>query len=104
MGRVKEFYSKHYEVYLRPRLEADDCMGILSTHKTLVPGERIIVSNDKDMQTIPGLLFNPAKDKKPRRISELEADRFFMYQTLVGDTTDGYPGCYGIGPKSKHVA
>jgi DNA polymerase-1 len=21
-----------------------------------------------------------------------------MYQTLVGDTSDGYPGCPGIGP------
>lgn len=103
LQRVKDFYAQHYEVYCRPRLEADDCMGILSTHKTLVPGERIIVSTDKDMQTIPGLLFNPSKDKKPRRITELEADRFFMYQTLVGDQTDGYPGCFGIGPKSPFV-
>jgi 5'-3' exonuclease len=98
--RVKDFYSDRYECYQRPRLEADDCMGILSTHKTLVPGEKIIVSGDKDLQTIPGLLFNPKKDKKPRLISPLEADRFFMWQAIVGDTTDGYPGCRGVGPKS----
>jgi len=103
LQRVKDFYAARYETYQRPRLEADDCMGILSTHKTLVPGEKIIVSDDKDMQTIPGLLFNPRKDTKPRLVSELEADRYFMVQTLTGDTTDGYPGCRGIGPKSIFV-
>lgn len=101
---VKGFYEKHYETYRRPRLEADDCMGILSTHHTLVPGERVIVSADKDMQTIPGLLFNPNKDKTVRRISEEEANRFFMQQTITGDQVDGYPGCRGLGEKSKAVA
>lgn len=103
LARVKEFYSERYECYQRPRLEADDCMGILSTHKILVPGEKVIVSGDKDMQTIPGLLFNPKKDKAVRRITALEADRYFMYQSLIGDPTDGYPGCKGIGPKSKYA-
>lgn len=101
---VKDFFAEKYETYKRPGLEADDCMGVLSTHKTLVPGEKIILSEDKDMQTIPGLLFNPAKDSKPRRISELEADRFFMWQTIVGDSTDGYPGCFGVGKSSKYAA
>jgi DNA polymerase-1 len=104
LAAVKDFFAGRYETYKRPGLEADDCMGILSTHKSLIPGEKIIVSSDKDMQTIPGLLFNPAKDKEVRRISRLDADRFFMRQTLTGDPTDGYPGCPGIGPKSKFVA
>lgn len=104
LAAVKDFYATNYETYQRPGLEADDCMGILSTSPVLVPGEKIIVSTDKDMQTIPGLLFNPKKDKAPRLISELEADRFFMQQTLTGDPTDGYPGCRGIGPKSPFVA
>lgn len=72
-------------------------MGILSTHPKLVPGKRIIVSEDKDLQTIPGWIWNPAKDAKPRYISEEQADYFHLYQTLVGDTTDGYKGCPGIG-------
>lgn len=104
LEKVKEFYSKRYETYQRPRLEADDCMGILATHPTLIPGEKIIVSADKDMKTIPGLLFNPRSNKrKPTLISELDADRYFMEQTLTGDSTDGYPGCKGIGPKSPFV-
>jgi hypothetical protein len=31
-------------------------------------------------------------------ITEAQADRFHMIQTLTGDVTDGYPGCPGIGP------
>jgi DNA polymerase-1 len=104
LRRVKDFYAEKYECYQRPGLEADDCMGILSTSKKLVDGEKIIVSTDKDMQTIPGLLFNPKKDKKPRKVSELDADRYFMQQTITGDSTDGYPGCRGLGPKCQAVA
>lgn len=98
LAAVKEYLEKTYPSYRRDRLEADDIMGILSTHPKLVSGKRIIVSEDKDMKTIPGWLFNPAKDKAPRLVSTEEADRFHLYQTLVGDTTDGYTGCPGIGP------
>ena len=95
---VKEWMRERYPTYERPTLEADDIMGILSTHPKLVPGTKIIVSEDKDLKTIPGLIFNPRKDEKPRRVSEEQADYFHLYQTLIGDTTDGYKGCPGIGP------
>jgi 5'-3' exonuclease len=101
LGDVKDFFKRRYETYQRPGLEADDCMGILSTHPTLLPGEKIIVSEDKDMKTIPGMLFNPRKHEAPVRVSQLEADRFFMWQTIVGDSTDGYPGAKGVGPRSR---
>jgi hypothetical protein len=111
LGPVKDYLAEHYPSYRRPTLEADDIMGILSTMKGLPPslvkehpqfaepGKKVIVSEDKDMKTIPGWLWNPAKDPKPRLISEAEADRWHLYQTLVGDTVDGYTGCPGIGPK-----
>lgn len=92
-----------FKTYQRPTLEADDCMGILSTHPTLAKGEKVIVSEDKDMQTIPGLLYNPRKDDQPRTITRLQADRFHLWQTVVGDTTDGYPGAKGVGPKSEEA-
>lgn len=101
---AKDFYARTYECYQRPGLEADDCMGILSTHKSLIPGEKVIVSSDKDLQGIPGLLFNPRKDKKIRKVGPIVADRYFFSQVLTGDPTDGYPGCPGIGPKSPYVA
>jgi DNA polymerase-1 len=84
--------------YVRPTLEADDVMGILATHPDIMPGEKVIVSIDKDMKTIPGLLFVPGWSE-PRRITEEEADYNHLFQTLTGDPTDGYPGCPGIGPQ-----
>lgn len=101
---VLDHMATKYVTYLRPRLEADDCMGILSTHPTLVTGEKIIVSEDKDMAGIPGLLFNPRKDSAPRKISRLAADRFHLVQTITGDVVDNYPGAFGVGPRSPQVA
>lgn len=101
---VLDHFASNYKTYLRPRLEADDCMGILSTHPTLVTGEKIIVSEDKDMQCIPGLLFNPRHDDEPRKITRLAADRWHMRQTITGDATDNYPGARGVGPESDEVA
>jgi hypothetical protein len=100
---VKDWFKTKYKTYQRPRLEADDCMGILSTHPTLVSGEKVVVSEDKDMRTIPGLLFNPRKDDEPRQVSRLDADRFHLWQTIVGDTCDGYPGAYRVGEKSPEA-
>lgn len=93
---MKDWLAETYPTDRRPRLEADDVMGILSTepHK----GERIIVSADKDMQTIPGLLFNPNKDSFVREVTPEEAERFMLWQGICGDQTDGYPGCPGSGP------
>src|SRR5574337_84889 len=84
-----------YEWKSFPNLEADDVMGILSTK----PGKdrRIIVSDDKDLATIPGLLY---RQGELIEITEDEADYWHLYQTLIGDTADGYPGCPGIGVKT----
>jgi DNA polymerase-1 len=101
---AKEYMRREYETYERARLEADDVMGILSTHPKLVTGRRIIVSEDKDMKTVPGWLFNPDKDKVPRIVDLVEADRWHMMQTLMGDPTDGYPGAPGIGPTKAEAA
>ena len=106
LQRLKDWFKSPesgFKTYQRAALEADDCMGILATHPTLIHGERVIVSADKDMQTIPGLLFNPQRDRKPRKISKLQADRFHLWQTITGDATDGYPGARGVG-KESHEA
>ncbi|MCO5735933.1 hypothetical protein [Stenotrophomonas maltophilia] len=105
LRQVKDFLAANYETYKRPGLEADDCMGILSTHPTLIKGRKIIVSDDKDLGTIPGELHSPLKMKvgQVKTVTKWEADRYFMEQTLTGDSTDGYPGCKGIGAKSPFV-
>tara|TARA_R110001606_G_scaffold399301_2_gene584116 strand:- start:7667 stop:8560 length:894 start_codon:yes stop_codon:yes gene_type:complete len=94
---LKQFMAEEYPSFRKPTLEADDVMGILSTHPKLIEGKKIIVSEDKDMKTIPGWLWNPAKDVEPWLVSEDEADYWHVLQTLMGDTTDGYTGCIGIG-------
>lgn len=96
LSAVKDYMEANWPSYRRPRLEADDIMGILSTSRK---GTNIIVSEDKDMKTIPGLLFNPAKDPAPWRVSLEEADRWHMLQTICGDTVDCYAGCPGAGPQ-----
>lgn len=86
-----------WNAFVRPNLEGDDVLGILATGNK-IKGEKIIVSIDKDMKTIPGLLYN---NRKPAEgiveISEATADNWHYLQTLMGDTTDGYPGCPGVG-------
>lgn len=104
LSAIKEAMRSRYECYERPTLEADDIMGILSTHPRLIKGKKIIVSEDKDMKTIPGWLYNPRKGEKPKCIQQFEADYWHLYQTLIGDTTDGYKGCPGIGPKKAEKA
>lgn len=73
-------------------LEADDVMGMLATQPT--KSQKIIVSQDKDMKTIPATVWT---GKDLLHISEQEADYWHMFQTLVGDTSDGYKGCPGVG-------
>lgn len=107
---LREYIAETREVFQRPGLEGDDVLGILATHPKLIPGEKIIVSLDKDLQTIPGYLLNYGKVQKARQddpsisyiecveeITELKADRYHFMQTLSGDVTDGYPGCPGVG-------
>jgi DNA polymerase-1 len=105
---LRQYVREVHHVFQRPGLEGDDILGILGTAKTPpteVKGERIICSLDKDMKTLPGLHYNWRKDDKAEpepvisEVTEQEADRFHMTQTLTGDSTDGYKGCPKIGPK-----
>ena len=89
----KEFRAKvmdDYKHIVKPRLEADDCVGILATK---LP-DCIIYSDDKDLMQIPG---KHLKDEEIIEVSQFDGDRFLMMQALTGDPVDGYPGCPGIG-------
>lgn len=91
----REALKEEFRTFIFPRLEADDVIGIVHTSDKF---ETIAVSIDKDFQTLPGLLFNPLKDKKPRNISLDDANRYWLMQAMIGDTIDGYKGCSGVGP------
>src|SRR3546814_3409387 len=84
-----------YRVLSEDCLEGDDYIGILATRTS--PMDRVIVSEDKDMQTLPNVKIW-RQDKLVETTAE-SAENFWLYQTLMGDSTDGYKGCPGCGPK-----
>jgi DNA polymerase-1 len=96
LKELRKYLHESQKVYQRAGLEADDCLGILATKPH--EGEYVVVSLDKDLQQIPGLVFRPGMDQEPREIDAEEADYWHLFQTLVGDKTDGYSGCPGVGP------
>lgn len=98
---VREWlYERHPDrVVSQESLEADDYLGILAT--TPNAPERIIVSDDKDMRTIPGKLYRMGE---LHEINSDEAEYNWLYQTLTGDPADGYKGCPGVGEvKAKAI-
>ena len=98
---VREYFINNHKTYIRPKLEGDDVIGILATSPVIIKGQKIIWSMDKDFKTIPCILAKEHPSGKLEKIvtSDKEADWWFMYQTLIGDVTDGYAGCKGIGDK-----
>ena len=85
-----------YMWFSEPMLEADDLMGIMGSapnHNT------IMVSDDKDMKSIPGRLYRPMSGEL-LTITRKEADFNFLTQALMGDSTDGYSGCPTVGAKT----
>lgn len=93
----KEFPCKSY-----PHIEADDCLGILGTKPSgidhgFAPGPRMIMcSQDKDMLTVPGWHYKNSDAMAVWVPKEVARDNHYL-QTLVGDRTDNYPGCPGLG-------
>lgn len=95
---VRERMREKYEIVTMPGIEADDILGILATKPNDV--DKIIVCKDKDLKGVPGKLWDGLKFFN---ITEADADYHHFYQTLVGDTSDGYKGCPGVGPKKAEV-
>ena len=89
--------KQEYDWKQHDNLEADDVLGMLATRPDNA-GACVVVSEDKDLMTIPCKLYRPHADER-LNISEQDADRNFYMQTLTGDPTDGYKGCPTIGAK-----
>ena len=90
--RVINKLSEEYSVIRMPTLEADDSMGIYATKHT----GNIIVSPDKDMKQIEGMLYN---FDESFTITKEEGAKWHLIQSMAGDNTDGYAGVPGIGVK-----
>jgi DNA polymerase I len=100
LNELRAYVEEAYECFERPTLEGDDVLGILATSTKIIKGEKVIVTIDKDLKTIPGLHYNTNKPELGiYAITEEEADYWHLFQTLTGDPSDGYLGCPGVGPK-----
>lgn len=92
---LHEFCNKEFPTKQVNHLEGDDVIGILMTK---YPGKYMCATIDKDLQQIPGHHFNFNK-KTYKEVTEQEGDLYFYTQVLTGDSTDGYKGLPGCGPK-----
>ena len=93
--RLVNHCRDNYNVVIRKTLEADDSIGIDAT--AWASTDNIIVSPDKDMRQIPGVLWDLSNAVE--EITKEDGDRWHLIQALAGDATDGYSGCPGIGVK-----
>lgn len=91
-GDLLEYVGRTFEVLKFKGIEADDIMGIYCSR----PGY-VIWTLDKDLKQCPGMHLI---DDEVVEITTEEGDWFHYYQTLIGDVTDGYTGCPGIGDKA----
>ena len=99
-GELRAYLKDTYVWKEKPRLEGDDILGILATKQAVADKnrEKIIVTIDKDLLTIPGLHYNMRKTELGvMEITQAQADKMHMIQTLTGDPTDGYKGCPKVG-------
>lgn len=76
--------------------EADDEVTMISHTLGHDPEKVIIVSQDKDLRTVPGLLYNYRRDTY-ERITRQQSLVNFYRQVLMGDQTDNIVGCYKVG-------
>lgn len=99
--RAKFADDSPYRTLLIKDLEADDVCGISAGRLNHATGRTaaIIVSPDKDLLQIPGMVCTPTPDGKfpVRIIAPQMADDWHMMQTLMGDVCDNYKGCPGWG-------
>jgi DNA polymerase-1 len=96
LKQVKKWIIEEMDGQLWPNLEADDVISILATDKKM-DEETIIVSIDKDFKSVPGIYYDFNKDET-HHVSQEDADRYHLIQTLMGDATDGYSGVPRLGP------
>ena len=92
--KLKNWGMETYPSLIYPHLEADDVLGIVATNGSVK--DFVLISPDKDMAQIACRIY----DLKEEYTQTAEkANRLLYKQCLTGDSTDGYKGCAGVGPK-----
>ncbi|MBA58518.1 MAG: hypothetical protein CMQ40_05030 [Gammaproteobacteria bacterium] len=89
LNAARDHLRETYDTRVIPALEADDVISMLADEDT------IVVSPDKDLLQVPGYHF---VDGDLVKREPDECTRWFYMQILMGDSSDNYKGCPGIGP------
>ena len=92
--QIREYISRTWETEVSDGEEADDLLGIAQCR--IGPLDSVIISLDKDLDMIPGLKYNFARDEL-YYIDDDVAMTHFYKQLLTGDTTDNIMGLPKVG-------
>lgn len=95
--KVRDHLVDNWGAIVINGMEADDAIGIAACcEEERTP---IICTVDKDLDTIPGIHFNP-RTLTEHYVTPDEAIFNLYVQILTGDSVDNIPGCKGIGTKT----
>lgn len=93
---VKDYIIQAHGAITKHGIEADDMMGRAMVHGVKTGKKTLAVNSDKDVRGAHGYMYDYFGDKW-FDIPELEADRFFFWQCLVGDkSVDNIEGLKGV--------
>jgi hypothetical protein len=95
---LRRYLVRQWKAQIVHGVEADDIVATISASYQHDPDQVMIVSQDKDLRTVPGLLYNYRRDTY-ELITAQEALCAFYRQILTGDPTDNIPGCHRCGEK-----
>jgi hypothetical protein len=97
-GQMRKYLVDELGAKIVHWYEADDEAAIALTAS---PEDTLVSSLDKDLLQVPG--WHHIHGKGFLRISDKSGLLRFYMQALQGDSTDGVPGCRGIGPKKAQA-
>jgi hypothetical protein len=98
-----DYLVEQWDATYTEGIEADDAISISAMEAKEKGEDYIVVSNDKDLDQIPGKHYNWIT-KEYYTVSPKEAKVNFYSQILAGDSTDNIPGLEGVGPATAEKA
>jgi len=93
---ARAYLQEEWDAIVSEGCEADDLMAI---EATVIGDDCVIVSQDKDFNTVPGWKWNFVNGNW-RYDTPWSALQYFYSQVLTGDNSDNIKGLYRVGPKT----
>ena len=99
--QIKEYVERKYGIIAEAPYEADDLIAMAAHECREVGRDCVIVTIDKDMDQIPGVHYNWVTDEE-YSVSDVDALRNLLRQSITGDSTDNIKGIPGWGAKAAN--